>query len=477
MKEVVIVQGLGFVGCAVAAVLADAMDDQGEACFDVIGLDIATPGGLARVEALNAGNSPVDCPDPQLELCIRKGKERSNLRATTDAGVMAEADVIVVDLPLDVQSRTASIAEEIEVDLSGYKQAMSQIAESMKPDALVVIESTVPVGMTEKVVQPILEQGRRERGLSEPLLLAHCYERVMPGPRYVDSIRKFWRVYSGVNAASRKRVQAFLKRFIDTDQFPLTELNATGESELAKVMENSYRAMNIAWIQEWTELAEKLGLDLFSVIEAIRVRQGTHDNIRYPGFGVGGYCLTKDAYFAAWGALNLHQASLPMPLTFQALEVNYQMPRHTWKCALECAGEEQESVVWGIAGISYLADLDDTRNSPVEVLVEAMEEKGASFELFDPCLEQWPERPDLTLYSREKEFFSRIGGLILTVGHRLFKEWDYMEMIKQHPQIRFIVDAWNLVDDATAEKLVAAGIQVIGVGKGHWRGWGYHLKK
>ena len=109
----------------------------------------------------------------------------------------------------------------------------------------------------------------------------------MPGPRYIDSIRRFWRTYAGIDQPSTERARAFLSTFIQTGEFALWPLGDTASSELGKVLENSYRAANIALIHEWTLFAEKAGINLWAVVDSIRVRKGTHDNMRYPGFGVG----------------------------------------------------------------------------------------------------------------------------------------------------------------------------------------------
>ena len=119
----------------------------------------------------------------------------------------------------------------------------------------------------------------------------------MPGPEYIDSIRKFPRVYSGSNKKSADSIESFLKTIIDTSVCDLTRLDHTNATEMAKVLENSYRAMNIAFAVEWSRFAEEANVDLYSMVDAIRVRK-THSNLMYPGIGVGGYCLTKDPLFA-----------------------------------------------------------------------------------------------------------------------------------------------------------------------------------
>src|SRR5204862_1516154 len=141
------------------------------------------------------------------------------------------------------------------------------------------------------------------------------------------------------------------------------ELPDTNSSELGKLLENSYRAVNIAFIHEWTLLAEKLGIDLFEVVRSIRVRSGTHDNMRFPGFGVGGYCLTKDSLLAQWGADSLLGSDVLLEMSLDALRTNAQMPLHTARLVAEATGGNLD-ITLAVCGLSYLSGVADTRDSP-----------------------------------------------------------------------------------------------------------------
>ena len=126
----------------------------------------------------------------------------------------------------------------------------------------------------------------------------------MPGPDYVDSIENFYRVFSGLDKKSELKVEEFLRTIIRTDEYPLTKLENTNATEIAKVLENSYRAKNIAFMVEWSRFAEEAGVNLYEVIDAIKMRP-THSNMMYPGIGVGGYCLTKDPLLASWSKMEI----------------------------------------------------------------------------------------------------------------------------------------------------------------------------
>ena len=253
---------------------------------------------------------PIKSTDKSLDEVYKLGHKRGNLLATYDSYAYSVADVIVIDIHLDIFKSELGDTSSYTFTYDHFKRALLQIAQECKEDALIIIETTVPPGTTEKVAYPIFKDVFIERGLNiENLKLAHSYERVMPGPDYLDSITNFFRVYSGINKNSKDETRKFLSSFINTQDFPLSELDNPTSSEMAKVLENSFRAMNIAFISEWSRFAEISGVDLYEVVDAIRVRP-THKNIMWPGFGVGGYCLTKDSLLADWSMKNLLKIKL-----------------------------------------------------------------------------------------------------------------------------------------------------------------------
>jgi nucleotide sugar dehydrogenase len=342
----------------------------------------------------------------------------------------------------------------------------------MRPDALVIVETTVPVGACQTVALPILTRVRAERGIHGPVLLAHAYERVMPGPRYVDSIRNFWRSFSGIDARSAAAAEEFLRSFIDTERWPLARLSNTTSSEMAKLLENSYRAANIAFIHEWTLFAERMGVNLFEIVESVRVRKGTHDNIRYPGFGVGGYCLTKDSLLAQWSATRF-AGEMELRVTLEALRINRRMPLHTLDLAAEAAGGSLAGLRVLVAGISYLPEVADTRNTPTEILVDALADAGAHPVAHDPYLRYWPERPRVEIAAGLDDALPACDGLILAVPHRTYLDLPATALLAGRGRLRFVIDAQNILTDETAAALHREGIRVAGVGKGHWRTLGY----
>jgi UDP-N-acetyl-D-glucosamine dehydrogenase len=476
--QIVVVQGLGFVGSAVAAAVASASDEAGRPLHYVIGVDLATPASYWKVGKVNEGEPPFHSPDEKLPPLFRQSvHERANLRATTCETAYSLADVIIVDVHFDVEDRAVQEAAEIQVDLAAFEQAVHTIGRHMRDDALVLVETTVPMGTCERIALPILREERLRRGIEEPVLLANAYERVMPGPGYLDSIRSFRRTFAGVDDSSAERARSFLSTFIDVEDHPLWQLGDTVSSELGKLLENSYRALNIAFMHEWTLLAEKIGVNLFEVVNSIRVRSGTHDNMRYPGFGVGGYCLTKDSLLAQWSAANLFGVETELEMTLAGLKTNSEMPLHTLQLAEEVAGGSLVGKTIAVCGVSYLAEVADTRNSPTETLLEGLLEKGALPRLHDPHVVRWIERPDTDILQSLSEALEGADGVVFAVAHEEYVNLTAEDLLARLDRNAFVVDAQNVLTDAKARILHDAGRRVVGIGKGHWRRKHYDVER
>ena len=151
----------------------------------------------------------------------------------------------------------------------------------------------------------------------------------MPGPEYINSIKNFYRVYSGIDENSATETEKFLKTIISTKEYPLTKLVNTNATEMAKVLENSYRAMNIAFAVEWSRYAEEAGVNLYEIVNAIRMRP-THSNLMYPGIGVGGYCLTKDPLLASWAKINHFNSNDSLEQSEKGVRINDKMPHYAF---------------------------------------------------------------------------------------------------------------------------------------------------
>ena len=359
-KKVVLVQGLGFVGSVMGLVVANALTEE----YAVIGIDLPTPSSWWKICSINEGVFPVLASDPKIGQYYQNALKKKNYYATADPYAYSKADVVVVDINLDVEKQfvSATDPEKYHVNLESFKKAIESIGNNCQPDVLVLVETTVPPGTSEKIVKPILENCLEKRGLpAGELKVAHSYERVMPGPKYIDSIQNFYRVFAGMDEKSADAVEQFLRSVIRTDEYPLTKLGNTKASEMAKVLENSFRAMNIAFMVEWSRFAEEAGVDIYEVVNAIRMRP-THKNIMLPGLGVGGYCLTKDPLLASWARINLFGSDEGLTQSETGVFINDQMPRY----AFEYLQTQYEYPLKGkkilLLGVSYLNDVGDTRS-------------------------------------------------------------------------------------------------------------------
>lgn len=417
-KKVVVVQGLGFVGAVMALVCANAPSDE----YAVLGVDLPTPEAWWRIRELNDGVFPLAADDPKIPEFYAAARRRNAFRATHDPYAYSVADIIVVDINLDVEKKNDSVGllGEYGVDLGGFRRAMTTIGDHCRSDVLVVVETTVPPGTCAEVVRPILEERLAARGLPiDSLRLGHSYERVMPGPDYIDSIRTFPRVYAGIDQASAEATEQFLRSIIDTKTCPLTRLSSTTASEMAKVLENSYRAMNIAFVVEWSRFAEEAGVDLYSVVKAIRQRS-THANLMLPGIGVGGYCLTKDPLLASWARRTYFSADSPLPCSVQAVRINDQMPLFAFQFLRNAIGDLHEKRVL-LMGVSYRGDVGDTRFSPVGPFYDRLVAAGASVSLHDPFVQHWAEKHQVVEQELPSALAANPDVVVISAMHSQYK--------------------------------------------------------
>lgn len=423
-RKTVCVQGLGFVGAAMALAIADAKDTDGAPLYNVIGIDVPNEAGHKKALSINDGIFPFENNDKKLEEAGKNAYRNGNLWATTDSDYFSQADVVVVDINLDVKYTEDN---EPILDLALFKEAMYTLGKQMKAGTLMIVETTVPPGSCEKVVYPIIKEEFSKRGISESeIFIAHSYERVMPGENYFDSIVNFWRVYSGINEESADKCQEFLESIISTEQYPLTRLEKTTATETAKVLENSYRATTIAFIEEWGRFAEAVGIDLFEVIDAIRMRP-THSNMRQPGFGVGGYCLTKDPYFAPLAAKEIWGLEgMDFPYSTKSVRINNAMPLVSLKKIEHLLNGTLKGKKLLILGISYRQDVGDTRYSPSETFVKVAIEKGAKIDCQDPLVEYWKEM-EMKVQQNIPQFIG-YDAIVFTVQHGQYKNIDFKTM-------------------------------------------------
>jgi len=493
-REIVLVMGVGFVGAVMAAVVADAKDKRGNPSKYVIGMQRPSPRSYWKIPLLNRGISPVSAEDPEVALMINRCvNDKKTLTGTYTYDALKLADVVIVDVQCDYLKESIGNVREGRADMEALEESLEIIAQNIGPQTLVLIETTVAPGTTEQVAYPIMKKAFKKRGIDADPILAHSFERVMPGKNYVASIRDFWRVCSGVNEEATRRVEKFLNEVLNTKKFPLTVLDRPIESETAKIVENSFRATLLAFLDEWSLFAERNGVDLIKVINAIKVRP-THSNMIFPGPGIGGYCLPKDGGLGVWAYRHIHGFEDEIfKITPLAIDVNDTRALHVAQLtrdALRNMGRPIASADILLLGASYREDVGDTRYSGSELIVRRLTEMGAELRVHDPYVLHWWEFEKQDEYPASshslKRFFrgqeklkdlqieqdmdkalKGIDAVIFAVRHKHYLNLDPDEMVKRAGGPIAVIDCFGILDDEKIKRYFELGCEVKGLGRGH----------
>ncbi len=494
-KEIVVVMGVGFVGAVMAAIIADTVDKQtGRPSKFVIGCQRPSTRSYWKIPLLNRGVSPVKAEDPEVEPMIaRCVREKKTLAATYNSDCLKFADCVVVDVQCDYTKNDLGNMRTGKVEMGALEATIKTIAQKVPPHCLTLIETTVAPGTTEFVAWPIMKKAFAERGINSEPLLSHSFERVMPGREYVASIRDFWRVCSGCNAEARRRVEKFLREVLNTEEFPLTVMDRPIESETTKIVENSFRATILAFLDEWSLFAERNGVDLIKVIKAIKVRP-THSNIIFPGPGVGGYCLPKDGGLGYWAYKHILGFEDDIfKITTTAIDVNDTRSLHVatlTRDALRNMGRQIAGAVVLLCGASYRQDVGDTRYSGSEVVVRKLTEMGAEMRVHDPYLDHWYELESQDDYPSPghslSRFFRNQAGLvnmrvrsdlaaalagaqavILAVPHSPYLDLDPDKIVQWAGAPLAVIDCFGILNDDRIRRYFELGCEVKALGRGH----------
>jgi len=494
-REIVVVVGVGFVGAVMAAVVADTVDKQtGQPTKFVIGMQRPSPRSFWKIHYLNRGVSPVKAEDPEVDQIIpRCVKDKGTLIATYTNDVLKLADCVVVDVQCDYLKQDLGNLRTGRADMAALEKSFEVIGKLIPAQCLVLIETTVAPGTTEYVALPILKRAFEDRGITSEPLLAHSFERVMPGKEYVRSIRDFWRVCSGVNAEARRRVEKFLREVLNTEQFPLTVLDRPLESETCKIVENSYRATILAFLDEWSLFAERNGVDLLKVVKAIKMRP-THNNMIFPGPGIGGYCLPKDGGLGMWAYRHLMGFEDDIfKITPTAIDVNDTRALHVAELArdaLRNMGKIVAAARIALLGAAYREDVGDTRYSGSELVLRKLTEMGADLRVHDPYLQHWWEIEEQDTYPSPGHSWARFfrnqerlkelrvepdlakvlhgaDAVILAVRHKPYLELQPDQVVKLAGRPLAVIDCFGLLDDAKIRRYFELGCEVKGLGRGH----------
>jgi len=494
-REIVVVMGLGFVGAVMAAVVADSADKKtGEPLKFVIGMQRPSTRSFWKIPVINRGISPVMAEDPEVDAIIRRCVvEKKTLTTTFSYDALTFADILIVDIQCDFLKEELGDLRSGRAEISALEESFKIMAGKIKPNCLVLIETTVPPGTTEYIAYPIIKKGFEKRGLTEEPLLAHSFERVMPGKDYVNSVRDFWRVCSGANAESKERVERFLREVLNVEEYPITVLDRPIESETCKIVENSFRATILAFMNEWSLFAERNGVDIFKVIEAIKVRP-THNNMIFPGPGIGGYCLPKDGGLGMWAYKHLMGFEDDIfKITPEAININDTRGLYAAQLvrdALRNMGRIVAASQITLLGASYREDVADTRYSGSELIARKLAEMGAEIKVHDPYVKHWWEFEKQDTYPSIGSSWSRFfrnqdhlkemritarledalrdsEAVVLSVRHSAYLELDPDEIVEMVGKPLAVVDCFGILNDQKIERLFELGCEVKGLGRGH----------
>lgn len=355
-----VVIGLGYVGLP----LAQAAVRAGLA---VVGLDVSED----VVAGLNAGKSHIDdLSDLDLAEMVSLG-----FSAVTDPKTIRETRCVVICVPTPLSPSAGP-------DLGAVEAASRVIADHLSPDTLVVLESTTYPGTTDEVVRPILESSGLEAG--ENFWLAFSPERVDPGNKSFG-IRNTPKVVGGQTDACTKRAVEHYSRFIDE----VVAVSGTREAELTKLLENTYRHVNIALVNEMAMFSHDLGIDIWEVIRAASTKPFGFQAF-YPGPGVGGHCIPIDPNYLSHAVRT--RLGYPFRMVELAQEINYQMPGYVVARAQDLLNHDGKALNGSrvlLLGITYKPDIADQRESPAIPLAQRLRDQGVKVEFHDPLVEVW----------------------------------------------------------------------------------------
>ncbi|HLF28891.1 MAG TPA: nucleotide sugar dehydrogenase [Anaerolineae bacterium] len=431
--QLVAVIGLGYVGLPLAIGLA-------EVGRTVIGLDIDS----RKVERLNRGESHIpDVPAAAVERLV----QAKRFSATTDAAALRAPDAIFICVPTPFDANRAP-------DLSFIRSAAQSIQPQLRAGHLIVLESTTYPGTTEEILQPILETSGLRGGIDFDL--AFVPERIDPG----QTESRGWtiintpKVVGGLTPQGAQRASALLA----TMGAPVHVVSSPRAAEMAKLLENTFRSVNIALVNELALLCERMSIDVWEVIGAAATKPYGFMPFR-PGPGVGGHCIPVDPLYLSWKAreFDFHTNFIDL-----AAQVNDDMPYHVIELivrGLSRQGRALDGAQVLVLGVAFKRDIDDARNSPAERLMELLMARGAQVAYHDPYVPQF--RVGGNVFHRRRETFDSVSltaaalagaeCVVVVTGHTSI---DYRQVAAQ---ARLVVDTCNAVPRDAPGRVIRLG--------------------
>ena len=447
---------MGYVGIPAAALFADApVFDQ------VFGFQRDSPSSGYKIEMLNRGESPLKGEEPGLEALLGKVTAAKKFVCTSDFSKIGEVDAVTLSIQTPFLNK-----EDLLPDFSALMEGIKNVGHYLKPGMLVVLESTITPGTTIGIARELLE---KESGLKAGVDfgLAHAPERVMVG-RLLRNIREHDRIVGGIDELSTQRATELYSPVLTLGKvIPMSSTAA----EVTKTAENTFRDLQLAAINELALYCEAMGINVYDVrtgIDSLK-GEGITRAMLWPGAGVGGHCLTKDTYHLERGVQQLGRGMLDYPanepsLYVLARHINDFMPTHMFRLtrdAMHRAGVPLKGAKVALLGWAFLANSDDTRNTPSEPYYEMLTREGASVKVHDPYVSEYPGVPvsmDLD------DVLKSADAIVIFAGHTHYRNLvpNVLRQLsgKMHP---VIIDGRNMVDP---DSYIREGFVYKGIGRG-----------
>jgi len=400
--------GLGYVGLPLAVEFA-------KKGFDVTGFDV----DVSKIDAINAGRSYI--PDVKTEE-VKASVDAERLRATTDMSLLKEMDAIDICVPTPLRKTK-------DPDLSYVIQAVDAVKACLRRGQLVILESTTYPGTTDEVVQPALEENGLKAGVD--FYLAFSPERVDPGnPAF--GTRTIPKVVGGFDRQSTELASDLYGAIIDT----VVPVSSTKVAEMVKLLENTFRAVNIGLVNEIALMAHRMNIDVWEVIDAASTKPFGFMPF-YPGPGLGGHCIPIDPFYLSWKA---RQSGFECRFIELAGQVNASMPSYVVERIGEALNTLKKAVNGSrihLFGVAYKKDVSDMRESPALDVLDLLSRLGATLSYTDPFIPQL-QHGDINLCSvPEDKAAPGIDCAVICTNHRVF---DYGGIVKSYP---LVVDTRN----------------------------------
>lgn len=351
------VVGLGYVGLPLAV-------EKAKSGFPTVGFDVQEE----KVKSVNAGHNYIgDVVDADLEKLVHAGM----LRATSDFSEICSADFIAICVPTPLD-------EHQQPDISYVKSSAQEIAKYLKKNTMVVLESTTYPGTTEELVRPILEEGSGLK-CGEDFYLGFSPERVDPGNR-IYKTKNTPKVVGAVGQDAVEVIAHMYRAVLDGD---VKEVSSPAVAEMEKILENTYRNVNIGLVNELAMLCERMGINIWEVIDAARTKPYGFQAF-YPGPGLGGHCIPLDPYYLSWKA---REYGFHTSMIESSMMVNDRMPEYVVERAGNILNRHRKALNGSrvlVLGIAYKQDIDDYRESPALKVIEAFQKYGSLVDFYDP---------------------------------------------------------------------------------------------